>query len=93
MHHGDIEDETVKRLWVLCHIGLSFLLTGGRSRLGRGRVEDGSRWIDGERIRLSPRDRGVWSLSYSPSRVISGEIVHGMVRTVTCFHLLSRDGQ
>jgi hypothetical protein len=92
-HHGDIEDGTVKRLRVLCHVSLSSLLTGGESRLGRGRVEDGSRWIDGERIRPSTRDHGVRSLSYSPSRVISGEIVHGMVRTVTGFHLPSRDGQ
>jgi hypothetical protein len=50
-------------------------------------------WIDGERIRPSPRDRGVQSLSYTPSRVISGEIVHDMVHTVTGFHLLSRGGQ
>jgi hypothetical protein len=50
-------------------------------------------WIDGERIRPSPRDRGVRSLSYSPSRVISGEILHGMVCTVTGFHLRSWDGQ
>jgi hypothetical protein len=92
-HHGDVEDETVKRLSVLCHVGLSSLLTGGGSRLGRGWVEDGSRWIDGERIRLSPRDRRVRSLSYSPSRVISGKIVHGMARTVIGFHLPSRDGQ
>jgi hypothetical protein len=92
-HHGDVEDETMKRLWVLCHVGLSSLLTGGRSRLGRGRVEDGSRWIDGEQIRPSPQDHGVWSLSYSPSRVISGEIVHGMIRTVIGFHLPSWDGQ
>jgi hypothetical protein len=42
-HHGDIEDETVKRLRVLCHVGLSSLLTSGGSRLGRGRVEAGSR--------------------------------------------------
>jgi hypothetical protein len=38
-HHGDIEDETVKRLRVLCHVGLSSLLTGGGSRPGRGRVD------------------------------------------------------
>jgi hypothetical protein len=50
-HHGDVEDETVKRLRVLCHVVLSSLLTGGGSRLGRGQVEDG--WI-----RPSPRDRG-----------------------------------
>jgi hypothetical protein len=85
-HHGDIEDETVKRLRVLCHVGLSSLLTGGGSRLGRGRVEDG--WI-----RPSPWDRRVRSLSYPPSRVISGEIVHGMVRIVTGFHLSSQDGR
>jgi hypothetical protein len=92
-HHGDVEDETVKRLRVLCHVGLSSLLTGGGSRTGRGRVDDGSMWIDGEWIRPSPQDRGERSLSYSPSRVISGEIAHGMVRTVTGFHLPSRDGQ
>jgi hypothetical protein len=85
-HHGDVEDETVKRLRVLCHVGLSSLLTGDGSRPGRG-------WVDGERIRLSPRDHGVRSLSYPPSRVISGGIVRGMVRIVTSFHLLSRDGQ
>jgi hypothetical protein len=84
-HHGDVEDETMKRLRDLCHVGLSSLLTSGGSRLGQGQVEDG--WI-----RLSPRDRGVWSLSYPPSRVISGEIVHGMVRIVIGFHLPSRDG-
>jgi hypothetical protein len=38
-HHGDVENETVKRLRVLCHVGLSSLLTGGGSRPGRG-------WVD-----------------------------------------------
>jgi hypothetical protein len=38
-HHGDVEDEMVKRLRVLCHVGLSSLLTGGGSRPGRGRVD------------------------------------------------------
>jgi hypothetical protein len=85
-HHGDIEDEMVKRLRVLCHVGLSSLLTGDGSRLGRDQVEDG--WI-----RLSPWDRGVRSLSYPPSRVINDVIVHGMVRIVTGFHLSFRDGQ
>jgi hypothetical protein len=42
-HHGDVEDEIVKRLRVLCHVGLSSSLTGGGSRLGRGQVEDGPR--------------------------------------------------
>jgi hypothetical protein len=42
-HHGDIEYETVKRPRVLCHVGLSSLLTGGGSRLGRGQVGDGPR--------------------------------------------------
>jgi hypothetical protein len=85
-HHGDVEDEAVKRLRVLCHVDLSSLLTGDGSRLGRSRVEDG--WI-----RPSPQNRGVRSLSYPPSRVINGVIVHGMVRIVTGFHLPSRDGQ
>jgi hypothetical protein len=85
-HYGDVEDETVKRPRALCHVGPSSLLTVGRSRLGRGQVEDG--WI-----RPNPRDRGVWSLSYPLSRVIGGKIVRGMVRTVTGFHLPSRDGQ
>jgi hypothetical protein len=85
-HHGDVEDESVKRPRVLCHVGLFSLLTDGRSRLGRGQVEDG--WI-----RPNPRDRGVRYSSYSPSRVISDGIVHGMVRAVTGFHLPSRDGQ
>jgi hypothetical protein len=85
-HHGDVEDEMVKRLRVLCHVGLSSLLTGGGSRPCRGWIEDG--WI-----RPSPQDRGVRSLSYPPLRVISGEIVHGMVRIVTGFHLPSRDGR
>jgi hypothetical protein len=49
-------------------------------------------WINSEQIRPSPQDHGVRSLSYSPSRVISGKIVYGMVRTVTGFHLPSRDG-
>jgi hypothetical protein len=78
-HHGDVEDETVKRLQVLCHVGVSSLLTGGGSRLGQGQVED--RWI-----RPSPQDRRVWSLSYPPSRVINGAIVHGMVRIVIGSH-------
>jgi hypothetical protein len=45
-HHGDVEDETVKRPRVLCHVGLFSLLTDGsrgwveaRSRMGRGRVD------------------------------------------------------
>jgi hypothetical protein len=42
-HHGDIENETVKRTRVLCHVGLFSLLTDGRSRLGQGQVEDGLR--------------------------------------------------
>jgi hypothetical protein len=42
-HHGDVEDETVKRPQVLCHVGLFSQLIDGRSRLGRGQVEDGSR--------------------------------------------------
>jgi hypothetical protein len=42
-HHGDIEDETVKRLRILRHAGLASLLIGGWSRPGRGRVEVG-RW-------------------------------------------------
>jgi hypothetical protein len=81
-HHGDIGDETVKRPRVLCHVGLSSLLTDGRSRLGRGRVEDG-------RIRPNPRDRGVQTLSYPPSRVIGGKTVYGMVCIVIGFHLSS----
>jgi hypothetical protein len=85
-HHGDVGDETVKRLRVLCHIGLSSLLTGGGSRPGRY-------WVEAERIRLNPRDRGVWTLSYPPSRVINGKTVRGKVYIVTGFHLLSCDGQ
>jgi hypothetical protein len=85
-HHGDVGDETVKRPQVLCHVVLSSLLTDGRSRLGRGQVEDG--WI-----RPNPRDRGVRTLSYPPSRVIGGKTVCGMVCIVTGFHLPSRDGQ
>jgi hypothetical protein len=49
-HHDDVEDETVKKLRVLCHVGLSSLLTDGGSRPGRGQVEDGPRtgqgWVD-----------------------------------------------
>jgi hypothetical protein len=37
-HHGDVEDETVKRPQVLCHVDLFSLLTDGKSRLGRGQV-------------------------------------------------------
>jgi hypothetical protein len=85
-HHGDIEDETVKIPRVLCHVDLFSLLTDDKSRPGRGRVGDG--WI-----RPNLRDHGVRSLSYPPSRVIGGKIVHGIVRTVTGFHLPSRDGQ
>jgi hypothetical protein len=84
-HHGDVEDEMVKRPRALCHVGLFSLLTDGKSMLGRGWAEDG--WI-----RPNPRDRGIQSLSYPPSRVIGGKTVHGMVRTVTGFHLPSRDG-
>jgi hypothetical protein len=42
-HHGDVEDETVKRAQVLCHVSLVSLLTDDKLRLGRGQVEDGSR--------------------------------------------------
>jgi hypothetical protein len=39
-HHCDVEDETVKRLRVLCHVGLAFLfdrwLVKAGSRTGRG---------------------------------------------------------
>jgi hypothetical protein len=45
-HHGDVEDEMVKRLWILWHAGLASLLTGGWSRLGRGWVEVGRRGRD-----------------------------------------------
>jgi hypothetical protein len=38
-HHGDVEDETGKRPRVLCHVSLFSLLSDGRSRLGRGRVD------------------------------------------------------
>jgi hypothetical protein len=73
-HHGDIGDEMVKRPQVLCHVGLSSLLTDG--------------WI-----RLNPRDHGVRTVSYPPSRVISGKIVCGMVCIVIGFHLPSWDGR
>jgi hypothetical protein len=82
-HHGDVEDETVKRPRVLCHVGVSSLLTDGGSRLGRGQIKDG-------RIRPNPQDRGVRSLSYPPSRVIGGKIVCDIVCIVTGFHLPSR---
>jgi hypothetical protein len=42
-HHGDVEDETVKRPRALYHVALFSLLTDSRSRLGRGQVEDGLR--------------------------------------------------
>jgi hypothetical protein len=45
-HHGDVEDETVKRLQILWHAGLASLLTGGWSRPDRGRVEVGRRGTD-----------------------------------------------
>jgi hypothetical protein len=45
-HHGDVEDETVKRLGILWHAGLTSLLTGGWSRPGRGRVKVGRRGTD-----------------------------------------------
>jgi hypothetical protein len=38
-HHGDVEDETVKRPRIMCHVGLFSLLTDGKSRLGRGRAD------------------------------------------------------
>jgi hypothetical protein len=85
-HHGDVEDETVKRLRILWHASLAFLFD-------RRLVEAGSRWVDGEWIRPSPGNLGVRYLSYSPSRVISGGIVLGMAHTVTDFHRPSWDGQ
>jgi hypothetical protein len=58
-HHGDVEDETVKRPRVLCHISLSSLLTGGGSRLGRSQVEDGPRMGRGRVDKAeSPRSWG-----------------------------------
>jgi hypothetical protein len=35
-HHGDIEDEMVKRLQVLCHASLDRRLVEAGSRSGRG---------------------------------------------------------
>jgi hypothetical protein len=58
--HGDIEDETVKRPRVLCHVDLSSLLTGSGSRLGRGQVEDGPRTGRGRVDKAeSPRSWGM----------------------------------
>jgi hypothetical protein len=51
-HHGDVEDETVKRLQILWHAGLASLFD-------RRLVEAGSRWVDGEWIRPSPENFGV----------------------------------
>jgi hypothetical protein len=65
------------------------ILTVGGSRLGRGQVKVDRRRTDKAE---SPGSR-VRYLSYSPSRVISGGIVHGMARTVTDFHRPSRDRQ
>jgi hypothetical protein len=58
-HHGDVEDKTVKRPRVMCHVGLSSLLTGGGSRLGRGQVEDRPRTGGGRVDKAeSPRSWG-----------------------------------
>jgi hypothetical protein len=54
-HHGDVENEMVKRLRVLCHVGLSSLLTGGGSRTGKGRVDVDRWWADKAE---SPGSRG-----------------------------------
>jgi hypothetical protein len=51
-HHGDVEDKTVKRLWILWHASLDSLFD-------RQLVEAGSRWVDGEWIRPSPGNFGV----------------------------------
>jgi hypothetical protein len=75
-HRGDVEDETVKKLRVLCHVGLSSLLTGGGSRLGRGRVdkaESPGSWgtvlvissLEGDQWRNSAR-YGAYSDRFSP---------------------------
>jgi hypothetical protein len=85
-YRDDVEEETVKRLRTLWHASLAFLFD-------RRLVEAGSRRVDDEWIRSSPRDCGVRYSSYSPSRVISDGIVPGMARTVTGFHRSSRDGQ
>jgi hypothetical protein len=85
-HHGDVEDETVKRPRILWHAGLVPLLTGGWSRRGRGRVDE-------EWIRPSPENFGVRHSPYSASRGISGGTVSGMVYTVTSFHRPFQDGQ
>jgi hypothetical protein len=45
-HHGDVEDEMVKRPQILWHIGLASLLTGGWSRPGHGQVKVGRRGMD-----------------------------------------------
>jgi hypothetical protein len=83
-HHGGVGDEAVKRPRVLCHVGLSSLLTDGGLRPGRGRVEDG--WI-----RPNPRDRGVRTLSYPTSRVMANSARYGVYSDR--FSPPSRDGQ
>jgi hypothetical protein len=85
-HHGDVEDEMVKILQILWHAGLASLFD-------QQLVEAGSRWVDGEWIRLSPGNFRVRYSSYSLSRVISGGIVLDMAHIVIGFHRPSRDGQ
>jgi hypothetical protein len=85
-YHDDVKEETVKRLRILWHASLVFMFD-------RRLIEAGSRWVDDEWIRSSPRNCGVRYSLYSPSRVISGGIVPDMARTVTSFHRPSWDGQ
>jgi hypothetical protein len=88
-HHGDVEDETVKRPQILWHAGLASLLTGGWSRPGQGRVEVDRRGMD----QAEPREfRGTILVVFSLEG-ISGGIVPGMTCTVTSFHRPFRDGR
>jgi hypothetical protein len=75
-HHGDVEDETVKRPRVLCHVGLFSLLTDGGSRTGRAwadKAESSRSWgmvlvvssLEGDRWQNSAR-HGAYSDRFSP---------------------------
>jgi hypothetical protein len=86
-HHGDVEDETMKRPRALCHVSLSSLLTNDRSRLGRGQVdkaESPRSWgtvlvvssLEGDRWQNSAR-YGAYSDMFSPP--ISGWAVKSKI--------------
>jgi hypothetical protein len=70
------------------HAGVVPLLTGNKSRLGRG-VSEG---VYGEWISQAPEISGYDGRHLMPRGGIDGGTVSGMVRTVIGFRRPSRDG-